>query len=63
MLLAAVSVFCLLIGLGTWLLQATPPAWLSERTTWIALNLALGAALVPFWLHLGFRGLLGERER
>ena len=62
-LLAAVSVFCLLIGLGTWLLQATPPAWLSERTTWIALNLALGAALVPFWLHLGFRGLLGERER
>jgi Na+/proline symporter len=61
--LASLSVFCLLIGLGTWLLQATPPAWLPERTAWIVLNLAVGAALVPLWVHLGFRGLLGEREK
>ena len=61
--LASVSTFCLLIGLGTWLLQATPPAWLPERKVWIALNLALGVALVPLWVHLGFRGLLGERDK
>jgi Na+/proline symporter len=61
--LAALSTFCLLVGLGTWLVQATPPAWLPERGVWIALNLTVGAALVPLWLHLGFRGLLGEREK
>lgn len=60
--LAAVSTFCLLIGLGTWLLQATPPVWLPDRNVWITLNLALGLALVPLWLRLGFRGLPGERE-
>ena len=54
--LAAVSTFCLLIGAGTWLLQATPPVWLPERNVWIVLNLALGLALVPLWLQLGFRG-------
>lgn len=61
--LASFSIFCLLIGLGTWLLQATPPAWLPERKVWIVLNLAVGMALVPFWVHLGFRGLLGERDK
>jgi len=60
--LAALSIFCLLVGLGTWLVHATPPAWLPERNVWIALNLTLGVALVPLWLHLGFRGRLGERE-
>jgi len=60
--LAALSTFCLLIGLGTWLLQATPPAWLPERNAWIVLNLAVGTALVPLWVHLGFRGLLGARD-
>ncbi len=53
--LAAASTFCLLIGLGTWLLQATPPLWLPERNVWIVLNLTLGFALVPLWLQLGFR--------
>jgi solute:Na+ symporter, SSS family len=62
MLLGAVSTFCLLIGLGTWLLQATPPVWLPERNVWIAFNLTLGLALVPFWLRLGFRKSAGERE-
>jgi hypothetical protein len=61
--LAALSIFCLLIGFGTWLLQATPPAWLPERKVWIALNLTVGVALVPLWLHLGFRGMLGERAK
>jgi Na+/proline symporter len=60
--LASFSIFCLLIGLGTWLLQATPPAWLPERNVWIVLNLAVGVALVPLWLHLGFRGPLGARD-
>lgn len=60
--LASLSTFCLLVGLGTWLLRATPPAWLPDRSVWIVLNLALGAALIPLWLHLGFRGHLGTRK-
>jgi solute:Na+ symporter, SSS family len=55
MALSAVTVFCLLIGIGTWLLEATPPAWLPGRGVWVALNLALGLAVIPLWLRLGFR--------
>lgn len=53
--LSAITVFCLLIGLGTWLLDATPPAWLPYRGAWVALNLAIGMAVIPVWLRLGFK--------
>ncbi len=50
--LCGVTVFCLLIGIGTWMLDATPPAWLPHRGWWIAVNLGVGLAVVPFWLKL-----------
>lgn len=59
--LSALTVFCLLIGTGTWLLEATPPAWLPHRGLWIALNLAVALAALPVWLRLGFRH--AERTR
>ena len=53
--LCAVTVFGLLVGLGTWMLDATPPAWLPHRGWWITLNLAVALAVVPLWRKLGRR--------
>ncbi len=52
-LLCAVSVFGLLVGLGSWLLQATPPTWFAHRGGWIAANLVLAVAVMPLWLRRG----------
>jgi len=60
--LAALTVFGLLIGLGTWLVDATPPAWFSHRGAWIALNLAFAIAAIPLWLRLGFRQMPPGRD-
>ncbi len=51
---AAFSVFALLTGAGTWLVDGTPPSWFPWREAWIACNLAAGIALVPLWWRLGF---------
>ena len=53
-LTAALSVFCLLTGLGSWLVDAPAPRWLESQPLWIAALLALGVALIPVWLRLGF---------
>jgi solute:Na+ symporter, SSS family len=52
--LAAVTVFGLLIGIGTWLVDATVPAWAPGRVGWIAGNLAVAIAVTPLWVRLGF---------
>jgi Na+/proline symporter len=44
---SALCLFCALTGLGTWLVRGTPPLWLPQRTAWVALLLALAAALAP----------------
>ena len=48
----AASVFCLLVGAGTWLTGAPPPVWFPWRALWIAALLAAGIALVPVWRRL-----------
>jgi len=53
--LCAVTVFGLLVGIGTWMLDATPPPWLPHRGAWVAVNLAAAIAAVPLWLKLGAR--------
>jgi Na+/proline symporter len=50
-LLCAVSVFGLLVGFGSWMLEATPPAWFPYRGGWIAANLVLAVAVTPLWLR------------
>ena len=57
-LACATTLFGALIGIGSWLMEATPPAWLPHRDGWIALNLALACAALPLWLR---PGVLRER--
>lgn len=49
MLAAAGSLFTALVGLGSWLVDGTPPAVFPSATGWIALNLIVAITLVPFW--------------
>ena len=50
---AALCVFCLLTGIGSWLAGSPAPPWLPARPVWIGLLIALGALLVPLWITLG----------
>lgn len=52
--MAAMSVFCLLTGLGAWLVDSPPPDWLESRALWIGGLLTIGVALIPLWVRLGF---------
>jgi Na+/proline symporter len=52
--LAAFSLFCLLAGVGSWMLGSPAPTWLPHAGLWIALLLTVGAGLVPVWWRLAF---------
>jgi Na+/proline symporter len=51
----SLSVFCLLVGLGTWLVGSPPPLWLPSRPVWIGSLLLAGLLLCPAWYRLGYR--------
>jgi Na+/proline symporter len=53
MLLCATTVFCLLIGLGSWLVDSPAPTWFPWRGLWIALTLIVGITVIPLWWRLG----------
>ncbi len=60
-LLCALSVFCLLVGVGTWLIGSPPPVWLPSRSLWIVLLLAIGLVVCPIWYRLGYEDHDTER--
>ncbi len=54
MALCAVTVFCLLVGIGTWLVGSPPPAWMPSRPIWVGCLLLVGLAVCPVWYRLGY---------
>ena len=52
--LCSLSVFCLLVGLGTWLVGSPAPLWVPSRSGWIGALLAAGLLLLPLWYRLGY---------
>ena len=52
--LGALSIFCVLTGIGSWMLGSPAPFWIPSRTIWIAGLLILGMMLCPLWIKLGF---------
>jgi hypothetical protein len=62
MALCSVTVFCLLVGIGTWLVGSPFPDWLPSRASWVGILLFVAVACCPLWYRLGFGGLgLSER--
>ncbi|OGS08226.1 MAG: hypothetical protein A2270_10365 [Elusimicrobia bacterium RIFOXYA12_FULL_51_18] len=55
-LAAGVSVFCLLIGIGSAITGSPSPAICPWPAVWITGNIILGLFLCPIWFRLGFRG-------
>lgn len=54
MALCAVTVFCILAGIGTWLVGSPPPTWMPSRPIWIGCLLLVGLAVCPLWYRLGY---------
>jgi Na+/proline symporter len=54
MITAALSVFSLLTGAGSWIAGSPPPRFLPAPGVWIGLLLAVSLALVPVWWKLAF---------
>jgi Na+/proline symporter len=52
--LAALSIFALLTGAGSWLVRSPAPTWFPSQPAFVACLLVTGAALVPVWWRLGF---------
>jgi hypothetical protein len=46
---AALSVFFLLTGVGSWLFSSPPPTWFPWRLAWILLLLTASLELLPLW--------------
>ena len=53
--LAALSIFCLLVGIGTWLVGSPAPPWMPWREVWIGGFLLVGMVLCPIWIRIGFQ--------
>lgn len=52
--LAALSVFCLLTAVGSWLVGSPPPSWFPARGLWLTLLGTIAIALTPLWWRLAF---------
>jgi len=55
MMSCGLSVFCLLVGIGTWLTGSPPPFWFPWQSVWIVGLILTGLALCPLWYRLGFK--------
>lgn len=55
MMTCGFSVFCLLVGIGTWLTGSPPPFWFPWQSVWIVGLILTGLALCPLWYQLGFK--------
>jgi hypothetical protein len=54
MILCSFTVFCFLVGVGTWLVGSPSPTWMPSRAIWIGCLLFVGLAAGPVWYRLGF---------
>ncbi len=52
--LTACSLFCVLIGIGSWLVESPAPAWFPWKSQWVGSVLGVGIILIPIWLKVGF---------
>ena len=53
-LICSLSVFCLLVGAGTWIIGSPVPIGIPSRALWIGMLLLIGIILCPIWYRLGY---------
>ena len=53
--ICALCVFCLLVGIGSWLAGSPAPAWFPFEAAWRGGLIVAGVALMPLWYRLGYR--------
>ena len=53
--LAALSIFCILTGLGSLIAHSPSPTWFMWQDAWIATLLLTGFGLIPLWWRLAFQ--------
>lgn len=51
---ASLTVFCLLTGIGSWLVNSPVPSWAGGRFIWSVSLVVIGLFLIPVWWRLGF---------
>ncbi len=56
MFISGASLFCLLTGIGSWMVGSPPPALCPWPLLWNLGLIAVGLALCPVWIALGFAG-------
>lgn len=52
---ASFTIFCLLVGAGSWLARSPVPRWFPWPESWAPALIVLGISLIPFWWRLGFK--------
>ena len=60
---SALSIFSMLVGVGSLICGSPPPTWFPWRGVWIGLCLVVGVGLVPVWYWLGFSETSAEPHR
>ena len=48
----ALSIFCLLVGIGSWMVGSPGPSWAGPASAWHLGLVAVGLALTPIWWRL-----------
>lgn len=56
------SIFCLLVGIGSWIADGPAPRWFPFDGAWRGGLIAAGVALTPLWYRLGYRDGGGGRS-
>ncbi|QDV36467.1 sodium:solute symporter family transporter [Tautonia plasticadhaerens] len=51
---SALSIFSMLVGVGSLICGSPPPTWFPYSGAWIGLCIVVGLGLVPVWYWLGF---------
>ena len=64
MAITGFSLFCLLSGIGSWLVGSPAPEWIVWRELWLGGLIVLGILLCPVWIKLGFsQGESGYQQK
>lgn len=52
---ASLTIFCFLVGFGSWIARSPVPYWFPVDWAWVPSLLLIGTAAIPVWIRLGFK--------